>query len=84
LVSEVGIHDCRLRHVCPSSISSGKGYLQLFAFTKNTRVTSLRNYDGIIQTSGTPATIAGMITWLAGDAGKDVNGAVIPVYGSDV
>jgi NAD(P)-dependent dehydrogenase (short-subunit alcohol dehydrogenase family) len=31
-----------------------------------------------------PATIAGMITWLAGDAGKDVNGAVIPVYGSDV
>jgi NAD(P)-dependent dehydrogenase (short-subunit alcohol dehydrogenase family) len=31
-----------------------------------------------------PATIAGMITWLAGDAGKDVNGAVIPVYGTDV
>jgi NAD(P)-dependent dehydrogenase (short-subunit alcohol dehydrogenase family) len=31
-----------------------------------------------------PATVAGMITWLAGDAGKDVNGAVIPVYGSDV
>ena len=31
-----------------------------------------------------PATIAGMITWLAGDGGKDVNGAVIPVYGSDV
>jgi NAD(P)-dependent dehydrogenase (short-subunit alcohol dehydrogenase family) len=31
-----------------------------------------------------PATIAGLITWLAGDAGKDVNGAVIPVYGSDV
>jgi NAD(P)-dependent dehydrogenase (short-subunit alcohol dehydrogenase family) len=31
-----------------------------------------------------PATIAGMITWLAGDAGKDVNGAVIPVCGSDV
>ena len=24
------------------------------------------------------------VTWLAGDAGKDVNGAVIPVYGSDV
>ena len=31
-----------------------------------------------------PATIASLITWLAGDAGKDVNGAVIPVYGSDV
>ena len=30
-----------------------------------------------------PATVAGLITWLAGDAGKDVNGAVIPVYGSD-
>ena len=30
------------------------------------------------------ATVAGLITWLAGDAGKDVNGAVIPVYGSDV
>jgi hypothetical protein len=31
-----------------------------------------------------PANIAGLIVWLAGDAGKDVNGAVIPVYGSDV
>jgi len=31
-----------------------------------------------------PATVAGLITWLAGDAGKDVNGAAIPVYGSDV
>jgi NAD(P)-dependent dehydrogenase (short-subunit alcohol dehydrogenase family) len=31
-----------------------------------------------------PATVAGLIAWLAGDAGKDVNGAVIPVYGSDV
>lgn len=31
-----------------------------------------------------PANIASLITWLAGDAGKDVNGAVIPVYGSDV
>lgn len=30
-----------------------------------------------------PSTIAGLITWLAGDAGKDVNGAVIPVYGSE-
>jgi len=30
-----------------------------------------------------PLTIAGLITWLAGDAGKDVNGAVIPVYGSE-
>ncbi len=31
-----------------------------------------------------PATVAGLITWLAGDAGKDINGAVIPIYGSDV
>jgi len=31
-----------------------------------------------------PTTVAGLITWLAGDAGRDVNGAVIPVYGSDV
>ncbi|MGC2477228.1 MAG: SDR family NAD(P)-dependent oxidoreductase, partial [Candidatus Sulfotelmatobacter sp.] len=31
-----------------------------------------------------PAAIASLITWLASDAGKDVNGAVIPVYGSDV
>ena len=31
-----------------------------------------------------PANIASLITWLAGDAGKDVNGAVIPVYGNDV
>jgi NAD(P)-dependent dehydrogenase (short-subunit alcohol dehydrogenase family) len=29
-----------------------------------------------------PVNIAGLITWLAGDAGKDVNGAVIPVYGA--
>ena len=31
-----------------------------------------------------PAAVASLIIWLAGDAGKDVNGAVIPVYGSDV
>jgi NAD(P)-dependent dehydrogenase (short-subunit alcohol dehydrogenase family) len=30
-----------------------------------------------------PAAVANLITWLAGDAGKDVNGAVIPVYGGD-
>jgi NAD(P)-dependent dehydrogenase (short-subunit alcohol dehydrogenase family) len=30
-----------------------------------------------------PATVASLMTWLAGDAGNDVNGAVIPVYGSD-
>jgi NAD(P)-dependent dehydrogenase (short-subunit alcohol dehydrogenase family) len=28
-----------------------------------------------------PASIASLIVWLAGDAGKDVNGASIPVYG---
>jgi NAD(P)-dependent dehydrogenase (short-subunit alcohol dehydrogenase family) len=31
-----------------------------------------------------PSTVANLMTWLAGDAGKDINGAVIPVYGSDV
>ena len=31
-----------------------------------------------------PASVASLITWLAGEHGKDVNGAVIPVYGSDV
>ena len=31
-----------------------------------------------------PATVASLITWLASGTGKDVNGAVIPVYGSDV
>ena len=31
-----------------------------------------------------PASVASLIAWLVGDAGKDVNGAVIPVYGSDV
>ena len=31
-----------------------------------------------------PASVASLMVWLAGDAGKDVNGAVIPVYGSDV
>jgi NAD(P)-dependent dehydrogenase (short-subunit alcohol dehydrogenase family) len=31
-----------------------------------------------------PAHVAGLIAWLAGEAGKDVNGAVLPVYGSDV
>jgi NAD(P)-dependent dehydrogenase (short-subunit alcohol dehydrogenase family) len=30
-----------------------------------------------------PATIAELIVWLASDTGKDVNGAVIPVYGID-
>ena len=30
-----------------------------------------------------PATVAGLAVWLAGEAGKDVNGSVIPVYGKD-
>jgi NAD(P)-dependent dehydrogenase (short-subunit alcohol dehydrogenase family) len=30
-----------------------------------------------------PETVASLITWLAGEAGKDVNNAVIPVYGKD-
>ena len=31
-----------------------------------------------------PANVAALIAWLASGAGKDVNGAVIPVYGNDV
>jgi NAD(P)-dependent dehydrogenase (short-subunit alcohol dehydrogenase family) len=31
-----------------------------------------------------PQAIASLMVWLASDAGKDVNGAVIPVYGKDV
>ena len=31
-----------------------------------------------------PATVASLVTWLASHAGKDVNGAVIPVYGGEV
>jgi NAD(P)-dependent dehydrogenase (short-subunit alcohol dehydrogenase family) len=30
-----------------------------------------------------PAAVASLIAWLVGDAGRDVNGAVIPVYGSE-
>ena len=30
------------------------------------------------------AAVASLIVWLAGDGGRDVNGAVMPVYGSDV
>jgi NAD(P)-dependent dehydrogenase (short-subunit alcohol dehydrogenase family) len=30
-----------------------------------------------------PTSIASLMTWLASDSGKDVNGAVIPVYGSE-
>jgi NAD(P)-dependent dehydrogenase (short-subunit alcohol dehydrogenase family) len=31
-----------------------------------------------------PSTVAALMVWLASDAGRDVNGAVIPVYGGDV
>jgi NAD(P)-dependent dehydrogenase (short-subunit alcohol dehydrogenase family) len=31
-----------------------------------------------------PAHVAGLIAWLTGEAGGDVNGAVLPVYGSEV
>jgi NAD(P)-dependent dehydrogenase (short-subunit alcohol dehydrogenase family) len=30
-----------------------------------------------------PSTVASLITWLAGDAGRDVNGTAISVYGVD-
>jgi NAD(P)-dependent dehydrogenase (short-subunit alcohol dehydrogenase family) len=31
-----------------------------------------------------PEAIASLIVWLSGDGGKEINGAAIPVYGSDV
>ena len=31
-----------------------------------------------------PVAVASLIVWLAGDSGKEVNGAAIPVYGSEV
>jgi NAD(P)-dependent dehydrogenase (short-subunit alcohol dehydrogenase family) len=31
-----------------------------------------------------PSAVASLITWLASDAGKDLNGAVIPIYGGDL
>jgi NAD(P)-dependent dehydrogenase (short-subunit alcohol dehydrogenase family) len=31
-----------------------------------------------------PASVASLITWLAGEAGKDVTGAAIPVYGKEL
>lgn len=31
-----------------------------------------------------PSTVAALMVWLASDAGREVNGAVIPVYGGDV
>jgi NAD(P)-dependent dehydrogenase (short-subunit alcohol dehydrogenase family) len=30
-----------------------------------------------------PASVAELVVWLAGEAGRDVNGAMIPVYGKD-
>lgn len=31
-----------------------------------------------------PASVASLILWLASDSGKDVNGAAIPIYGTDI
>jgi hypothetical protein len=31
-----------------------------------------------------PTAIAQLMVWLAGEAGKEVNGAAIPIYGSNV
>jgi NAD(P)-dependent dehydrogenase (short-subunit alcohol dehydrogenase family) len=31
-----------------------------------------------------PASVASLLVWLASEAGKDVNGAVIPVYGGEL
>lgn len=37
--------------------------------------------DADVSTWVQPSSIASLIVWLAGDAGKDVTGAAIPVYG---
>ena len=31
-----------------------------------------------------PAAIASLVAWLAGDAGREINGAAIPIYGSEI
>jgi NAD(P)-dependent dehydrogenase (short-subunit alcohol dehydrogenase family) len=31
-----------------------------------------------------PAAVAGLVTWLVSDQGKEVNGAAIPIYGAEV
>ncbi len=38
------------------------------------------DFSGWVQ----PAAIASLILWLAGDSGKEINGAAIPVYGRDI
>jgi NAD(P)-dependent dehydrogenase (short-subunit alcohol dehydrogenase family) len=30
-----------------------------------------------------PSSVAKLVVWIAGDAGKEINGSVIPVYGKD-
>jgi NAD(P)-dependent dehydrogenase (short-subunit alcohol dehydrogenase family) len=31
-----------------------------------------------------PGSVASLIVWLAGDAARDVNGALIPIYGAGI
>ncbi len=31
-----------------------------------------------------PSSVASLLLWLASDAGKDVTGAALPVYGADI
>jgi NAD(P)-dependent dehydrogenase (short-subunit alcohol dehydrogenase family) len=38
------------------------------------------DFSGWVQ----PAAIASLIVWLAGEAGKEVSGAAIPIYGKDI
>ncbi|SRR5581483_2287450 len=46
----------------------------------NRRAMPTANFSKWVQ----PASVASLITWLAGDAGKDVTGGAIPVYGGDI
>ncbi len=46
---------------------------------KNSNDTRFARQDCDVSKWVQPASVASLIAWLASDAGKDVNGAVIPV-----
>lgn len=52
--------------------------------TMDTPANRIANPNADVSKWVRPAAVANLIVWLAGDAGKEINGAVIPVYGSNV
>lgn len=52
--------------------------------TMDTPANRMANPNADVSKWVRPAAVANLIAWLAGDAGKEINGAVIPVYGSNV